>query len=45
MLLLTSERFAHHLTPPGHPERPERAEALRRVALAWALAGQAGPRE
>ena len=39
MLLLTSERFAHHLTPPGHPERPERAEALRRVALAWGLAG------
>ncbi len=39
MLLLTSERFAHHLTPPGHPERPERAEALRRVALAWELAG------
>jgi len=39
MLLLTSERFAHHLTPPGHPERPERAEALRRVALAWGAAG------
>ena len=39
MLLLTSERFAHHLTPPGHPERPERAEALRRVATAWATAG------
>ncbi len=39
MLLLSSERFAHHLTPPGHPERPERAEALRRVALAWAAAG------
>lgn len=39
MLLLTSERFAHHLTPPGHPERPERAEALRRVALAWGVAG------
>lgn len=39
MLLLTSERFAHHLTPPGHPERPERADALRRVALAWGAAG------
>jgi len=39
MLLLTSERYAHHLTPPGHPERPERADALRRVALAWAAAG------
>lgn len=41
MLLLTSERFAHHLTPPGHPERPERADALRRVALTWAQAGHA----
>ena len=41
MILLSSERFAHHLTPPGHPERPERAEALRRVALAWAAAGHA----
>lgn len=39
MVLLTSERFAHHLTPPGHPERPERAEALRRVAHAWGMAG------
>lgn len=39
MLLLTSERFADHLTPPGHPERPERAEVLRRIALGWAAAG------
>jgi acetoin utilization deacetylase AcuC-like enzyme len=39
MRLLSSERFADHLTPPGHPERPERAEVLRRVALAWAARG------
>lgn len=39
MILLSSDRFTHHLTPPGHPERPERAEALRRVARAWATAG------
>ncbi len=39
MILLSSDRFAHHLTPPGHPERPERAEALRRVARSWAAAG------
>ncbi|MEZ5290458.1 MAG: histone deacetylase [Vicinamibacterales bacterium] len=39
MLLLTSERFADHLTPPGHPERPDRAETLRRVALEWAARG------
>ena len=39
MILLSSDRFSHHLTPPGHPERPERADALRRVARAWAAAG------
>ncbi|MGE0814768.1 MAG: histone deacetylase [Vicinamibacterales bacterium] len=39
MLLLTSERFADHLTPPGHPERPDRADTLRRVALEWAARG------
>ncbi len=39
MILLSSDHFSHHLTPPGHPERPERADALRRVARAWATAG------
>ena len=39
MILLSSDRFSHHLTPPGHPERPERADALRRVARGWATAG------
>ena len=39
MILLSSDLFTHHLTPPGHPERPERAEALRRVARSWAEAG------
>ncbi|MCC6988335.1 MAG: histone deacetylase, partial [Acidobacteria bacterium] len=39
MILLSSDVFSHHLTPPGHPERPERAEALRRVARSWAEAG------
>ena len=27
-------RFAEHTTPPGHPERPERAEVLAEVAVA-----------
>ena len=27
-------RFAEHTTPPGHPERPERAEILAEVAAA-----------
>ena len=39
MRFFNSERFADHLTPPGHPERPERAEVLRRVALEWAARG------
>lgn len=39
MLLLTSDRFADHLTPPGHPERPERADVLRRIAHGWSAAG------
>src|SRR5512139_3705341 len=29
--LIYSTRFADHLTPPGHPERPERAEAMSAV--------------
>jgi len=39
MIIFSSERFADHLTPPGHPERPERAEVLRRVAARWAGRG------
>jgi acetoin utilization deacetylase AcuC-like enzyme len=35
LLLITSERFAEHTTPPGHPERPERAEAMDAVAIGW----------
>jgi acetoin utilization deacetylase AcuC-like enzyme len=35
MLLLSSSRFADHVTPPGHPERPERAEVFATVAARW----------
>ena len=35
MLLISSPRFQEHTTPPGHPERPERAEVFDRVAAAW----------
>ena len=35
MLLISSSRFAEHDTPPGHPERPERAEVFAAVARAW----------
>ena len=32
MLLVTSERFADHHTPSGHPERPDRAAVMTAVA-------------
>jgi len=35
MLLISSARFEEHTTPPGHPERPERAAVFTRVAAAW----------
>src|SRR5688500_16276034 len=35
MILISSPRFQEHTTPPGHPERPERAEVFDRVASAW----------
>ena len=35
MIIIHSERFAEHQTPPGHPERPERAEVMDAVAQKW----------
>ena len=35
MLLISSPRFDEHVTPPGHPERPERAHVLDVVASAY----------
>ena len=35
MLLISSPRFQEHTTPPGHPERPERAEVFDQVAEDW----------
>jgi acetoin utilization deacetylase AcuC-like enzyme len=35
LVLIHSERFAEHQTPPGHPERPERAEVMDVVATRW----------
>lgn len=34
-----SSRFLDHLPPPGHPERPERAEAMAAVVERFGLAG------
>ena len=39
MLLISSPRFAEHTPPPGHPERPERAEVFDRVAEAYRAKG------
>jgi acetoin utilization deacetylase AcuC-like enzyme len=41
VVLVTAERFADHITPPGHPERPERAEVMQLVASRWRQAGGA----
>ena len=39
MVLVASASFARHVTPPGHPERVERAQVLDGVANRWALRG------
>ena len=39
MLLLTSDIFKTHVTPPGHPERPERADVFHTVASQFAADG------
>jgi acetoin utilization deacetylase AcuC-like enzyme len=35
LVLVASDAFERHLTPPGHPERPERAHVFAAVATAW----------
>jgi acetoin utilization deacetylase AcuC-like enzyme len=35
MRLIASPRFQEHNTPPGHPERPERAEVFDAVVKQW----------
>jgi acetoin utilization deacetylase AcuC-like enzyme len=41
MVLFSSPVFASHVTPPGHPERLERAEVFTEVARAFAAGGGA----
>ena len=41
VLLITSPRFEEHVTPPGHPERMERAHVFDQVAARWAESGGA----
>jgi acetoin utilization deacetylase AcuC-like enzyme len=47
VILIHTERFAEHQTPPGHPERPERADVLDAVAARWRSRGTevVAPRE
>jgi acetoin utilization deacetylase AcuC-like enzyme len=35
LIIVSSERFAEHQTPPGHPESPERADVMDVVANEW----------
>ena len=37
--IFTSPRFSEHVTPPGHPERPERAGVFDAVADAFRASG------
>ncbi|PYQ80145.1 MAG: hypothetical protein DMG01_06985 [Acidobacteria bacterium] len=39
VILVHTDRFAEHQTPPGHPERPERAEVFDAVANRWRRKG------
>ena len=39
MVLVSSHRFTEHVTPPGHPERIERAEVCNEVAAAFRREG------
>ena len=38
-VIISSPRFVDHVTPAGHPERPERAEVLQRVAADFKASG------
>src|SRR5476649_436 len=39
VILIHSDRFAEHQTPPGHPEKSERAEVMDVVAARWRESG------
>jgi acetoin utilization deacetylase AcuC-like enzyme len=39
LVIVTSDRFADHLTPVGHPERAERAEVMQAVTMRWTESG------
>lgn len=39
LTIFTSDRFADHLTPPGHPERVQRAEVMQVIASEFRQGG------
>jgi acetoin utilization deacetylase AcuC-like enzyme len=39
LVVVSSKRFVDHVTPVGHPERPERAQVLQSVAEAFGQRG------
>src|SRR6187551_3449089 len=39
LVLVSSKRFVDHVTPVGHPERPERAEVLSAIAATFKARG------
>jgi acetoin utilization deacetylase AcuC-like enzyme len=39
LILISSDRFLDHRTPPGHPERVERGEVMQGVVAAWKQRG------
>jgi acetoin utilization deacetylase AcuC-like enzyme len=41
LVVITSKRFSDHITPPGHPERVERAETMEVAASRWMKNGGA----
>jgi acetoin utilization deacetylase AcuC-like enzyme len=41
LLVITSDRFGEHTPPPGHPERPERADVMDAIAAEWREGGGA----
>ena len=40
LVLIHSDRFADHRTPPGHPERVERAQVMNGIAAVWKQRGR-----
>ena len=41
MVVISSPRFGDHVTPPGHPESPSRAEVFEAIAAEWRDSGGA----